>query len=58
MAESIIFNLPTYSDVMQIANELAELENRTATNAVETLIKEHGPTKIERIKAEKKAREG
>lgn len=58
MAQSMLFNQDSYPDLIKVANRLAELENRTPPNAIDTLVKECGPAKIERLKAEKKAREG
>jgi len=58
MADSIVLNQPTYTETIEIINQLATLENRSAANAIETLVKECGPAKIDRLKAEKKAREG
>lgn len=51
--DSIGFRKQNYPDVLEVANELAELERRKAHDSIRLLILEEGRKKIERLKAEK-----
>ena len=45
-----------YPDLVRIANELAELEDRKPHDSLRILVEEEGQKKIDRLKAEKEAK--
>ena len=53
MARTIFITEENHPEVIRIANELADLDDRDATNAIRKLVLDNGPAKIERLKAEK-----
>lgn len=52
MATNILFNDQDYPEVVEVANELAELEKRKPHDSLKLLILEQGRKKIERLKLE------
>lgn len=54
---SLQFRKENYPEVVQIANELATLENRKPHDSVKILIEDEGRKKIERLKAEQSSEE-
>lgn len=49
------FREEDYPEVVRVANELAELEDRKPHGSIKRLIVEEGQKKIDKLKAEKKA---
>jgi len=49
------FRNDNYREVLRIANELAELEDRKPHDSIRILVEEDGQKKIDRLKAEKEA---
>jgi len=47
----VTLGIREYPEAIQIVNELAQIENRTATKALETLVLMIGPPKIKSLKA-------
>ena len=50
---SIVFQKENYPEVVRIANELAELQNRRPHDAMKIFIEREGQKEIHRLKAEK-----
>ncbi len=50
------FREENYPEVVRIANELAEAEDRKPHDSLRILVEEEGQKKIDRLKAEQKAK--
>lgn len=54
---NIILSEENYPEVVRVANELAELEERKPHDSIKRLIEEEGQKKIDRLQAERQEKE-
>ena len=53
---TLSFHDTKYPEVVRVANELAEAEDRKPHDSIRVLVVEEGQKKIDRLKAEKEAK--